>query len=113
MSSPSLLCRVQAIYPFESDDPTSLRFEDGDFIDVLSKLPSGWWDGWCNGNRGWFPSNFVKAIEDSTASMKSNGIDSKRASLPSNWTLQTKSDGTPGYYYNSVTGEIRSTYPDD
>lgn len=46
MASPSLLCRVQALYPFESNDPSSLRFEEGDYIDVLSKLPSGWWDGW-------------------------------------------------------------------
>lgn len=43
---PSLLCRVQALYPFESSDPSSLCFEQGDYIDVLSKLPSGWWDGW-------------------------------------------------------------------
>ncbi|KAI7905570.1 SH3 domain-containing protein, partial [Cokeromyces recurvatus] len=64
MTSHPLLCRVQALYPFESDDPSSLKFEEGDFIDVLTKLPSGWWDGWCNGNRGWFPSNYVKTVED-------------------------------------------------
>ncbi|OBZ80848.1 GRB2-related adapter protein [Choanephora cucurbitarum] len=64
MNSLSLLCTVQALYTFESNDPSSLRFEEGDFIDVLSKLSSGWWDGWCNGQRGWFPSNYVKIIKE-------------------------------------------------
>lgn len=45
-TSSSFLCRVKALYPFASEDPSSLRLEEGDYIDVLAKLPSGWWDGW-------------------------------------------------------------------
>ncbi|KAL9553698.1 hypothetical protein MBANPS3_003175 [Mucor bainieri] len=149
MASPSLLCRVQALYPFESKDPSSLRFEEGDYIDVLAKLPSGWWDGWCNGNRGWFPSNYVRIIEDygstglvsptsmtpksagsrrisaqtdlfddkvgSSGNNNNNNDDTsnKRTSLPPNWSIQDRDDGSSSYYYNTLTGEMRSTYPYD
>lgn len=42
----TLLCKVKANYAFESNDPSSLHFKEGDIIEVLCKLPSGWWDGW-------------------------------------------------------------------
>jgi len=58
------MCRVQALYPYQSADPSSLSFGKGDIIEVLTQLESGWWDGWCNGLRGWFPSNYVEIIED-------------------------------------------------
>lgn len=45
MTSVPILCRVQALYPFKSNDPSSLCFNQDDQIDVLNKLPSGWWDG--------------------------------------------------------------------
>lgn len=43
---PRIICRVRAIYPFHSEDPASLNFNKGDYIDVLAQLDSGWWDGW-------------------------------------------------------------------
>ncbi|KAI8645286.1 ras guanine nucleotide exchange factor domain-containing protein [Parasitella parasitica] len=154
MASPSLLCRVQALYSFESNDPSSLKFDEGDFIDVLTKLPSGWWDGWCNGSRGWFPSNYVTIIDEyggtgpvsptttppitATATplppigpknatrrissqtelfddrVGSSGNEgSKRTSLPPNWSIQNREDGSASYYFNTITGEMRSTYPYD
>lgn len=45
MSEIPILCRVQALYAFRSNDPSSLSFNQDDVIDVLNKLPSGWWDG--------------------------------------------------------------------
>ncbi|KAI9299747.1 SH3 domain-containing protein, partial [Cunninghamella echinulata] len=50
---------VRALYAFRSNDKSSLEFEQGDIIEVLNQLQSGWWDGWCKGSRGWFPSNYV------------------------------------------------------
>lgn len=35
------------------------------------------------------------------------------SSLPPNWILQTTEDGSEFYYYNHVTGEMRSTHPAD
>ncbi|KAG0166953.1 hypothetical protein DFQ28_007218 [Apophysomyces sp. BC1034] len=59
-----VLCTVRALYPFNSTEPSSLHFAQGDYIQVLSKLKSGWWDGWCDGERGWFPSNYVEVVEE-------------------------------------------------
>ncbi|KAG2185995.1 hypothetical protein INT43_002433 [Umbelopsis isabellina] len=64
MSGPRVICRVQAMYPYQSGDSSALSFGKGDIIEVLTQLESGWWDGWCNGLRGWFPSNYVVIIED-------------------------------------------------
>ncbi|KAI9287806.1 hypothetical protein BC943DRAFT_201593 [Umbelopsis sp. AD052] len=64
MSSPIILCRVKALYTFDGTEPTALSFSKGDSIDVLAQLDSGWWDGWCNGKRGWFPSNYVEVIDE-------------------------------------------------
>ncbi|KAI8060587.1 SH3 domain-containing protein [Gongronella butleri] len=63
MPNVAILCRVRALYTFDSTDRSSLDFIQGDTIDVLNKLPSGWWDGICNGTRGWFPSNYVQVLE--------------------------------------------------
>lgn len=62
--NPIVICRVRALYPFQSTDRSSLCFKKGETIEVLSQLESGWWDGWSNGQRGWFPSNYVEIIED-------------------------------------------------
>ncbi|KAI9007925.1 ras guanine nucleotide exchange factor domain-containing protein [Phycomyces nitens] len=47
---------------FSDKETSSLNFEKDDYIDVLTQLDSGWWDGWCNGSRGWFPSNYVEIV---------------------------------------------------
>ncbi|KAI8881893.1 SH3-domain-containing protein [Backusella circina FSU 941] len=60
--TPKIIGRVKAIYAFHVEEPFSLNFNKGDYIDVLAKLESGWWDGWCNGKRGWFPSNYVEPL---------------------------------------------------
>lgn len=60
---PKIICRVKALYAFSSTEKSSLSFEKGEYIEVLSQLDSGWWDGWCRGNRGWFPSNYVQIVQ--------------------------------------------------
>lgn len=45
MAETQVLCTVQAVYSFKSNDPSSLSFTQDDVIEVLHKLPSGWWDG--------------------------------------------------------------------
>jgi len=57
-----LLPVVRALYPFHSDDNTSLSFEKDELIQVLTQLESGWWYGYCRGERGWFPSNYVELL---------------------------------------------------
>ncbi|KAI1180254.1 ras GEF [Nemania sp. FL0916] len=53
---------VRALYDYEADDRTSLSFNEGDVIQVITQLESGWWDGVINGVRGWFPSNYCQII---------------------------------------------------
>lgn len=36
---------VEALYDYFSEEPSALQFCKGDFISVLHKLDSGWWDG--------------------------------------------------------------------
>ena len=56
---------VRALYNYEADDHTSLSFRQGDIIQVLTQLESGWWDGVINDVRGWFPSNYTAEITNS------------------------------------------------
>lgn len=54
---------VRALYDYNADDDrTSLSFRQGDIIEVLTRLESGWWDGMLRGVRGWFPSNYCAII---------------------------------------------------
>jgi son of sevenless-like protein len=53
---------VRALYDYDADDRTSLSFHEGDVIEVITQLESGWWDGVINGVRGWFPSNYCQVI---------------------------------------------------
>lgn len=55
---------VRALYDYESDDQTNLSFSQGDVIQVLTQLESGWWDGVIHNQRGWFPSNYCELIAD-------------------------------------------------
>ncbi|KAB5570826.1 ras guanine nucleotide exchange factor domain-containing protein [Coniochaeta sp. 2T2.1] len=55
---------VRALYDYEADDRTSLSFHEGDIIQVITQLESGWWDGVINGVRGWFPSNYCAIISN-------------------------------------------------
>lgn len=43
---PKIIGRVRAIYAYCADEQSALNFQKGDYIDVLAKLESGWWDGW-------------------------------------------------------------------
>ena len=61
-ASPPGTLFVRALYDYEADDRTSLSFHEGDVIQVITQLESGWWDGVINGVRGWFPSNYCQII---------------------------------------------------
>ncbi|KAG1316747.1 hypothetical protein G6F62_013304 [Rhizopus arrhizus] len=121
MTEIPILCRVQALYPFKSNDPSSLSFEQDDYIEVLTKLPSGWWDGLCNGSRGWFPSNYVRIIQEEEEVILEPEVRRRnteyRLSLLSNhspnWILQKTEDGIDTYYYNTTTGEMRIDPPNE
>ncbi|KAI3492863.1 hypothetical protein L1887_42467 [Cichorium endivia] len=75
---------VRALYDFESNDASSLSFQKGALIEVLTQLESGWWDGLLHNQvRGWFPSNYVEPISDREAAVEL----AARAQLTSNFHL--------------------------
>ena len=45
-----------------------LTFKKGDLITVTQKEDGGWWEGTSHetGKTGWFPSNYVKEVDDSS-----------------------------------------------
>lgn len=76
---------VRALYDYDADDHTSLSFRQGDVIQVLTQLESGWWDGVINDVRGWFPSNYCAVVSnpDDLGEDDANGQDESEASAES------------------------------
>lgn len=60
-------CFCRALYDYDAQDASALSFRRDDIIEVLTKQPSGWWDGLLGEERGWFPSNYVTIISEEEA----------------------------------------------
>ena len=92
-----MLTHVEAKFDFYGQDDSQLSFKQGDIIQVISRLDSGWWDGICNGERGWFPSNYVTEtyVEENQTVQ---------------WYPQLDAQGNQ-YYVNSQTQEVSYEYP--
>lgn len=48
-----------ALADYQSREPRDLQFERGDKIRVINQHHSGWWEGDCEGRKGFFPRTFV------------------------------------------------------
>ena len=95
---------VRALYDYETDDHTSLSFRQGDVIQVITQLESGWWDGVINGIRGWFPSNYCTVVHRSTE----NGVDDQG---PDTEGEEVEEYTDPGYADTGLNGALRdATY---
>nr|XP_040581499.1 rho guanine nucleotide exchange factor 7-like isoform X1 [Lepeophtheirus salmonis] len=59
---------VQAIYKFKGSNNDELMFDIGDVITVTQREDGGWWEGTHSrrGKTGWFPSNYVRVLDDSS-----------------------------------------------
>lgn len=91
----------EAKFDFFGQDESQLSFKQGDIIQVVSRLDSGWWDGICKGERGWFPSNFVREIYVDDSHDQPKQI---------TWYEQIDSEGRH-YYINAKTNEVSYVYP--
>jgi hypothetical protein len=70
--------------------------------------------------RGWFPSNYVKVVEEVEQILEPDfkrRNTEYRLSLLSNhtpeWIIQKTEDGVDTYYYNTITGEMRIDPPNE
>jgi son of sevenless len=131
---------VRALYDYDADDRTSLSFRQGDIIQVITQLESGWWDGVIHGVRGWFPSNYCAVVTspfddgrgrvagDSEAEESgeefadqdlhdgANGLGLQDGARDRNqeeaafWIPQATPDGRL-FYFNTLTGESTMELP--
>ncbi|KAJ3256683.1 hypothetical protein HK103_005178 [Boothiomyces macroporosus] len=85
---------VVALYDYESSEESGLSFIQGDVIQVLQRLPSGWWDGMLNNKRGWFPSNYVTQPELKIEDVLPEPNEQELASgVPGNWGIKPTRTG--------------------
>jgi len=50
---------AKALYEFKALKDKDLSFNVGDEILIEKKRSNGWWIGYCNGKKGYFPHNYV------------------------------------------------------
>ncbi|KAF2188949.1 ras GEF [Zopfia rhizophila CBS 207.26] len=102
---------VRALYDYDADDRTSLSFRQGDIIQVITQLESGWWDGVINGVRGWFPSNYCAVVprptDDGEETQNPGDVDEDQDDQSLGGTEYTSSDT------ESVNGNETSRFPID
>uniref|UniRef100_A0A8C7RCL4 Rho guanine nucleotide exchange factor (GEF) 7b n=1 Tax=Oncorhynchus mykiss TaxID=8022 RepID=A0A8C7RCL4_ONCMY len=97
---------VRAKFTFQQTNEDELSFNKGDMISVSRQEDGGWWEGSLNGNKGWFPSNYVKEVKGSDKPVS-----------PKSGTLKNPVKGfdTPAVsktYYNLVLQNILETETD-
>ncbi|XP_075764992.1 SH3 domain-containing protein 21 isoform X2 [Pelodiscus sinensis] len=68
--SPAEYCK--ALFDYEPELPDELPLKRGDVVRVLRKEAEdeGWWEGECDGKRGFFPDNFVMLLQPLAPKMK-------------------------------------------
>ncbi|KAH8366065.1 hypothetical protein KR093_008829 [Drosophila rubida] len=66
--------QVTAQHSYKSDEPDVLQLEQGDVVNVLRKLPDGWYQGERirDGAVGWFPGSYTK--EENSAHVRSRNL---------------------------------------
>jgi son of sevenless-like protein len=139
-ASPPGQLYVRALYDYEADDQTSLSFRQGDIIQVITQLESGWWDGVIHGVRGWFPSNYCSVLplsgdyddglgehvatgageseteeseeefNDQESGQAPNGSSSQSQEEAAFWIPQATPDGRL-FYFNTLTGASTMELP--
>lgn len=62
-SGPAPSRYVITTYDYAAEDDNEIGFGPGDYIEVLSEDPSGWWQGSYYGFVGTFPSNFTEPLD--------------------------------------------------
>ena len=95
---------VRALYDYEADDRTSLSFRQGDIIQVITQLESGWWDGIINNVRGWFPSNYCSVVAGPIEGDGGSAAPSGDEQSGESGTEDEQEDGHPQATANGLEG---------
>lgn len=120
-----MFCR--ALWDYDgSDERSALTFKQGDIIEVITQLESGWYDGILRDVRGWFPSNYCEMVQpgeeqeqddedySSSEDEDEHEVVEKRGSLNESdfWIPQATPDGRL-FYFNTLTGVSTMELPLD
>ncbi|KAG9346285.1 hypothetical protein JZ751_008110 [Albula glossodonta] len=57
---PNYLEKVVALYSYDTGNPGDLSFKEGDVMYLMSRNEDGWCEGVLNGQKGFFPGNYVE-----------------------------------------------------
>ncbi|XP_022098620.1 cytoplasmic protein NCK2-like isoform X2 [Acanthaster planci] len=68
---------AKVLYNYVARQPDELSLRKGEKLTVLEKSGDGWWRGECNGETGWFPSNYVNEEGDSLPASQKSSVSSK------------------------------------
>ncbi|KAI6245609.1 Cell division control protein 25 [Erysiphe necator] len=111
-NAPLPIMFVRALYDYDTDDQTSLSFREGDVIQVITQLESGWWDGIINGVRGWFPSNYCQVIRGPEAIVGDRGNGSRQiGEIDDELNESEPSDEYEGHFEDDGAYPEREGYP--
>uniref|UniRef100_A0A1I8C0L8 SH3 domain-containing protein n=1 Tax=Meloidogyne hapla TaxID=6305 RepID=A0A1I8C0L8_MELHA len=61
--TPSTGLTALAIYEYDKQDDDEIGFDINDVITDIEQIDVGWWRGWCKGQYGLFPANYVELIK--------------------------------------------------
>ncbi|XP_072179949.1 cytoplasmic protein NCK2-like isoform X1 [Diadema setosum] len=86
---------AQVIFQYKAAQDDELNLNKGDMVNVLEKSGDGWWRGECNGESGWFPSNYVSE---------------KDTSLPNSQISLGSSKGEESYVPEDFVQGVRTLY---
>ncbi|CAK5045179.1 unnamed protein product [Meloidogyne enterolobii] len=53
---------ARAIYEYDKQDDDEIGFDINDLITDIEQIDVGWWRGWCKGQHGLFPANYVELV---------------------------------------------------
>ncbi|BGP51674.1 Ras guanine nucleotide exchange factor bud5 [Rhodotorula kratochvilovae] len=96
---------VKALHSFSSQQAAScLSFSAGQIIKCFNRDASGWWDGECEGRRGWFPSNYTEVVEEDGQSFTSPALS------PDATTLLSSIDHNVRLLDNAVRARRKAHY---
>ena len=90
-SGPAPSRYVITTYDYAAEEETEIGFGPGDYIEVLSEDPSGWWQGSYYGFVGTFPSNFTEPLDrKSKQKQKQNTLKTHQKNYPQNIRSKNK-----------------------